>query len=83
MREHIGNPCEHLLREWSYRREVVQLCHRAIGLLPPSISEGDPRQSEQLQELHARLAIALLALRHTSDQLQACEDEHPRPRPLS
>jgi hypothetical protein len=77
MRERADDPCDRFLREWHFRRDMVQSYYRAMLLQEPASSPDEvARQRELRRELSAKLSLALLALRHASDQLQACEDEH-------
>jgi len=70
------DPCERLLRDWQFRRQMAQSYFRALILLDPPSPGQDPQQRELRRDLNARLSVALLGLRHASDQLQACEREH-------
>lgn len=80
MHEHAGDPCEGLLQEWHFRRELVDAYYRALRLLTPDSGAALLGQQEMRRDLNEKLAIALLALRHTSDQLRSCEREHAMAR---
>jgi hypothetical protein len=81
MPERADDPCERLLREWHFRRGVVQSYYRAMLLQDPSGPDDIARQRELRRELNAKLTLALLGLRHISDQLQACEHERAATHP--
>jgi hypothetical protein len=71
MRGQTSDPYTRLLTEWQARREVVNAYHRALRLLTPQSADAPQR----LRELHAKLVIALLALRQASEQLRRYEQE--------
>jgi hypothetical protein len=60
-----------MLREWQFRRELVNSYSRSLLLL--ALDGDGARQREARRELNEKLDAALLALRHASDQLEACE----------
>jgi hypothetical protein len=64
-----SDPCVDLLWEWQFRRELVNTYSRSLLLL----ALDDASRPEAKRELNEKLALALLALRHASDQLHACE----------
>ncbi len=72
MARHTSEPCADLLREWQFRRELVNIYSRSLALHD---LDDDTAQPELRRELNEKLNIALLALRHASDQLHACERE--------
>ena len=65
--------CAELLLEWQFRREMVNIYSRSLIRL--ALDGNGTSQREARRELNEKLAIALLSLRHASDQLQACERE--------
>jgi hypothetical protein len=76
IREQVSDPCEWLLQEWHFRREVVDSYHRALRFLTLDSREASQRQRERMRELNEKLSTALIALRRASDQLLICEREH-------
>lgn len=78
MHVHAGDPCERLLVEWQFRREVVNAYYRALRFLTPENGDAPSWQRERWREPSQKLAIALVALGQASDQLGRCEREHAR-----
>ena len=76
MREQASDPCDRLLQEWRFRREVVDSYHRALRFLTLDSRKASQRQQDRLRELNEKLSTALGALRRASDQLRICEHEH-------
>jgi hypothetical protein len=76
MREQASDPCEWLLQEWHFRRELVDSYHRALRFLTLDSREASQRQHDRVRELNEQLCRALVALRRASDQLHICEREH-------
>lgn len=63
---------EQLLREWHFRREMVNYYSGALLRLMPDDRDAYRRR----RDLSAKLSIAVLALSQASDQLQAYERHH-------
>ena len=63
---------ERLLKNWQFRREMVNFYSNSMLRLSPNDKDADIRW----KELSGKLFIALLAFRHASDQLQTYEQEH-------
>ena len=76
MHQHVSDPCERLLQEWQFRRDVVDSYHRAVGFLTLSSREASLRQRAELGHLNEKLSQALLDLLRTSDELRVCEREY-------
>ena len=74
MHEQDRRISEELLRQWHYRREIVNYYAGALLRLSPY----DHNASQRWRELNEKLAIALIALRGASDQLQSFEQEQSR-----
>ena len=75
MDEQVSDPCDQLLLEWYFRRELVDSYHRALRFLTLDSREASQRQQERVRELNEKLTAALIALRRASDQLRMCERE--------
>jgi hypothetical protein len=80
MYEQVNEPdtsilCDGLLREWYARRGEVDTYYRALRFLMLESDAATPRQHELWRELNDRLETALIAHRHSSDQLDSCERE--------
>jgi hypothetical protein len=80
MRQQASDPCERLLQEWQFRRDVVESYHRAIGFLTLDSREASERQRPALEPLHEKLSHALVDLLRTSDELRICEHDAHTPR---
>lgn len=63
---------EQLLREWHFRREMVNYYSGALLRLLPDDRDVHRRR----RDLNAKLALTVLALIQVSDQLQAHERCH-------
>lgn len=67
--------CDELLQEWYAKRVAVDSYYRALRFLMLESGAETPRQNELWRELNDRLETALIAHRHSSDQLDSCERE--------
>ena len=72
---HTSMHCDKLLQEWYARRVAVDTYYRALRFLALESGAVTPRQHELWRELNDRLETALIAHRHSSDQLDSCERE--------
>jgi hypothetical protein len=75
MGEQVSDPCDQLLLEWHFRRELVDSYHRALRFLTLDSRVASQRQQERVRELNEKLSAALIAHRRASDQLRICERE--------
>jgi hypothetical protein len=75
MGEQVRDPCDQLLVEWQFRRELVDSYHRALRFLALDSRETGQRQQERVGELNEKLSASLIALRRASEQLRICERE--------
>ncbi len=80
MYEQVNDPdtsilCDGLLQEWYAKRVAVDSYYRALRFLMLESGAVTPRQYELWRELNDRLETALIAHRHSSDQLDSCERE--------
>ena len=80
MYEQVNDPdtsilCDGLLQEWYAKRVAVDSYYRALRFLMLESGVVTPRQHELWRELNDRLETALIAHRHSSDQLDSCERE--------
>lgn len=73
MQEDLHELHNKLLCEWHCRREIVIRYTDALQCLD---MQGRDAQ-ERWAELNAKLSLAILGLRHASDQLSACEAQQP------
>lgn len=73
MQEDLQELHNKLLCEWHCRRETVNRYSNALQRLD---MHGRGVQ-ERWAELNAKLSLAVLGLQHASDQLSACEAQHP------
>ncbi len=69
MREHDDPVYDRMLREWHFRREMVNYYSSALLRLVPRDRDVEIRR----RDLSAKLSIAVIALSQVSDQLQAHE----------
>jgi len=72
MQKREPHPCDALLRQWSIRREVANYYFTALLRLSPDDVDAVKRR----EEICEKLFFARLALKHVSDQLQSCQQEH-------
>ncbi len=63
---------ERLLKNWQFRREMVNYYFDSMLRLTPN----DKDAYQRWRELSGKLSMSLLAFRHASDQLQGYEQEH-------
>lgn len=68
---------DQLMRDWYFRREMVNYYSTALLRLMPY--DRDPQARRR--ELSAKLALAEIALTQVSDQLQAHERHHALAHP--
>lgn len=71
-REQDDDLHDQLMREWYFRREMVNYYSTALLRLMPYDRDLQARR----RELSAKLALAEIALTQVSDQLQAYERHH-------
>ena len=72
MREQDSYLAERLLKNWQFRREMVNYYFDSMLRLTPN----DKDAYQRWRELSRKLTTSLIALRHASDQLQGYEQEH-------
>lgn len=79
MDEHDAAVHERLLREWAFRREVVNCYCGALRLLNPD----DPGAHQRWRALSGQLAAAMQALSEASARLRSYEQEQALRRLLA
>ena len=72
MSEQANNLSERLLRDWQFRRQMVNYYFDSLLHLTPN----DKDAYQRWRELSGKLTTSLIGLRHASDQLQSYEQEH-------
>ncbi len=72
MSEQASYLSERLLKDWQFRRQMVNYYFDSMLRLTPN----DKDAYQRWRELSGKLSTALIAFRHASDQLQSYEQEH-------
>ena len=63
---------ERLLRDWQFRRQMVNYYFDSMLRLSPN----DINAYQRWRELSGKLSTSLIAFRHASNQLESYEQEH-------
>jgi hypothetical protein len=63
---------ERLLKDWQFRRQMVNYYFESMLRLTPN----DKDAYQRWRELSGKLSTSLIGFRHASDQLQSYEQEH-------